>query len=88
VNVRGPLFDSSVVMAQAAMRGVGVALAPHALFRRELASGQLVRPFAIEADTDGYWLTWLKSRSLSPAMQAFRDWLALLYPDQVLAANA
>jgi LysR family transcriptional regulator of beta-lactamase len=88
VNVRGPLFDSSLIMAQAAIRGGGVALAPHALFRRELDSGQLVRPFAIEADTDGYWLTWLKSRSPSPAMQAFRDWLASMYPDQMLAANA
>jgi LysR family transcriptional regulator of beta-lactamase len=88
VNVRGPLFDSSLVMVQAAIRGVGVALAPHALFRRELDSGQLVRPFAIEADTDGYWLTWLKSRSPSPAMQAFRDWLASLYSDQMLAAKA
>jgi LysR family transcriptional regulator, regulator of gene expression of beta-lactamase len=88
VNVRGPLFDSSLVMAQAAIRGVGVALGPHALFRRELDNGQLVRPFAIEADTDGYWLTWLKSRSLSPAMQGFRDWLASMYPDQRLAENA
>lgn len=88
VNVRGPLFDSSLVMAQAAIRGEGVALAPHALFRRELHSGQLVRPFAIEADADGYWLTWLKSRPPSPAMRAFRQWLASLCPDQTLAANA
>jgi LysR family transcriptional regulator of beta-lactamase len=87
VNMQGPLFDSSLVMAQAAIRGLGVALAPHALFRRELDTGQLVRPFAFEADMDGYWLTWLKSRSLSPAMQAFRDWLGSRHPGQMLVAT-
>jgi LysR family transcriptional regulator of beta-lactamase len=86
VNVRGPLFDSSLIMAQAAIRGEGVALAPYGLFRRELDGGQLVRPFAIDADVGGYWLTWLKSRTPSPAMQAFRAWLSGLYPEQALAA--
>ncbi len=79
VNLHGPLFDSSLIMAQAAIRGEGVALAPYGLFQRELDGGQLVRPFAIEADADGYWLTWLKSRSPSPAMQAFRDWLRSVF---------
>ena len=81
VNVHGPLFDSSLVMAQAAIRGEGVALVPYGLFRREIAEGQLVRPFAIDAYVGGYWLTRIKSRPLSPAMQAFRDWLKSGYPD-------
>ncbi|WP_372785138.1 LysR family transcriptional regulator [Phenylobacterium sp.] len=88
VNVRGPLFDSSLIMAQAAIRGEGVALAPHALFQRELDNGQLVRPFAIEAGADGYWLTWLKSHPPSPAMRAFHDWLTSLWPDRVFTARA
>ena len=75
MNLHGPLFDSSLIMAQAAIRGEGVALAPYGLFRREIDAGQLVRPFAIDADVGGYWLTWLKSRTPSPAMQAFRNWL-------------
>jgi LysR family transcriptional regulator of beta-lactamase len=75
VNLRGPLFDSSLIMAQAAIRGEGVALAPYGLFRREIEAGQLVRPFPIAADVGGYWLTWLKTRTPSAAMQAFRDWL-------------
>ncbi|HEY1427731.1 MAG TPA: LysR family transcriptional regulator [Caulobacteraceae bacterium] len=74
-NLHGPLFDSSLIMAQAAIRGEGVALAPYGLFRRELESGQLVRPFPIDADVGAYWLTWLKSRPPSAAMQAFRGWL-------------
>ena len=73
--VRGPLFDSSLIMVQAAMRGEGVALAPHDLFRREIDNGQIVRPFAIEAGADCYWLTCLKSRPQNNAMRQFRDWL-------------
>jgi LysR family transcriptional regulator, regulator of gene expression of beta-lactamase len=80
VNLHGPLFDSSLIMAQAAIRGEGVALAPHSLFRHELEGGQLVRPFRIDADVGAYWLTWLKSRTPSPAMQAFRSWLTGAHP--------
>ena len=69
------MFDSSLIMVLAAMRGEGVALAPYGLFRREIDSGQIVRPFAIEIDVDGYWLTRLKSRVPTPAMRVFRAWL-------------
>lgn len=79
--VRGPLFDSSLIMVQAAMRGEGVALAPHGLFRRELESGQIVRPFGIEAEMDGYWLTRLKSRPQTSAMHLFRTWLIKEFAD-------
>src|ERR1700760_1347720 len=75
VNLRGPLFDSSLIMVQAALRGEGVALAPYELFRRELESGQLVKPFTFDAEFDGYWLTRLKSKPQNAAMQAFRSWL-------------
>lgn len=75
VNVRGPLFDSSLIMVQAAQRGEGVALAPPGLFRREVAAGQIVQPFNLAVEADGYWLTRLKSQPMNPAMQAFRAWL-------------
>jgi LysR family transcriptional regulator of beta-lactamase len=74
-SVRGPLFDSSLIMVQAAMRGEGVALAPPAMFERELRSGDLVKPFDIDAAIDGYWLTRLKSREPTMAMRLFHDWL-------------
>lgn len=73
--IRGPVFDSSWVMVEAAMQGEGVALAPPALFARDLEQGRLVRPFAVEASAGGYWLTWLKSRNPTPALDAFRNWL-------------
>ena len=73
--LRGPVFDSSVLMAAAAAQGLGVALVPPSMFTRELAAERLVRPFRIEVTLGGYWLTRLNSRPDSPAMTAFRDWL-------------
>ncbi|RZJ11697.1 MAG: LysR family transcriptional regulator [Rubrivivax sp.] len=72
---RGPLFDTSAVMVQAAMLGEGVALAPAEMFTRELRDGRLARPFALQVDAGGYWLTRLLSREPTPAMLLFRRWL-------------
>lgn len=80
LNPRGPQFDASVLMVQAAMAGAGVALAPSAMFRRELASGRLVRPFAIEIDAGRYWLTRSLGRDPSPAFDVLKEWLASTLP--------
>lgn len=77
LTARGPLFDSSWIMVQAALRGDGVALVPVAMFRRELDSGLLVQPFDVEADLGSYWLTRLMSRPPFPAMSLFRNWLLM-----------
>lgn len=71
----GAMFDSSIAMVEAARRGHGVALAPARLFEAALASGEIARPFALEAGGGGYWLTRLKSRTPTPAMSEFRDWI-------------
>ena len=71
----GPIFDSSRLMVEAAIQGAGIALAPPRMFVRELQTGRLVRPFDTEVETGSYWLTWLKSRHMSPAMQVFRNWI-------------
>jgi LysR family transcriptional regulator, regulator of gene expression of beta-lactamase len=73
--VNGPIFDSSRLMVEAAMQSAGVALAPSRMFIRELQTGALVRPFHTEVPTGSYWLTWLKSRPMSSAMQLFHDWI-------------
>lgn len=72
----GPMFDSSRIMIEAALQGEGVALAPASMFERELNEGRLVRPFAEEVLTGGYWLTRLKSRECTEAMRAFEQWIA------------
>jgi LysR family transcriptional regulator of beta-lactamase len=73
--LRGPVFDSSLAMAEAAIQGSGIALAPPSMLARAIEDGVLVRPFAEEVTTGRYWLTWLKSRAPSPAMAAFGDWI-------------
>ncbi|MDP3226736.1 MAG: LysR family transcriptional regulator [Acidovorax sp.] len=73
--LRGPVFDSSLTLAEAAAQGAGAALLPVALFTRELRQGRLVQPFALELPRGAYWLTRLQSRGTSAAMQAFQQWL-------------
>jgi LysR family transcriptional regulator of beta-lactamase len=73
--LRGPMFDSSALMAAAAAAGQGIALAPPAMFTRELAAETLVQPFALTIDAGRYWLTRLMSRAESDAMAQFRGWL-------------
>ena len=81
--IRGPVFDSSRLMVEAAMQGAGVALAPALMFERELQDGRLARPLSIEVMTGDYWLTRLRSRPSSTSMKLFRDWLL----DQTGAAS-
>lgn len=83
-TIRGPVFDSSRLMAEAAMQGAGAALAPASMFAQELGDGRLVRPLEIEVMTGSYWLTRLRSRPQSQSMQAFRHWLL----DQTAAVDA
>ncbi|GKS91370.1 MULTISPECIES: LysR family transcriptional regulator [unclassified Acidovorax] len=73
--VRGTVFDSSLALAEAAAQGAGVALLPVRLFQRELQQGRLVQPFGTHIALGAYWLTRLKSRPPSAALQAFRGWL-------------
>lgn len=74
--IRGPVFDSSWVMVEAALQGAGVALAPPMMFARHLQEGRLVRPFQVEVAAGRYWLTWLKSRAPTPALVAFHAWIS------------
>lgn len=71
----GPVFDSSVIMAEAALQGLGVALLPVRMFRSQLSERRLIRPFPQEVEAGGYWLTALKSKRESAGMKTFRDWL-------------
>jgi len=72
---RGPIFDSSITMAAAAVQGAGVALLPPAMFGDELRSERLVQPFELGVSLGRYWLTRLKSRTVTKAMTSFRSWL-------------
>lgn len=73
--VRGPVFDSSVIMMEAALQGMGVALAPPLMFGHLLDAERIIQPFKIEISQGRYWLTRLKSKTVTPAMQTFRQWI-------------
>ncbi|MCC8402771.1 LysR family transcriptional regulator [Paraburkholderia sp. MMS20-SJTN17] len=74
--VRGPVFDSSRLMVEAAIQGAGIALAPALMFEREIHAGRLVRPFDVEVEAGSYWLTCLKGKPMTPAMELFSQWIA------------
>jgi len=74
-RVKGPVFDSSRLMVEAALLTDGVALVPSCMFEHELRAGILVQPFDISVTLGGYWLSRLKSRPMTPAMTIFHHWL-------------
>jgi len=77
----GAVLDTTLALADAAAQGLGVALLPARLFSRELAQGTLVQPFRPTVLTGRYWLTRLKTRTETPAMEVFAEWLATLRPE-------
>lgn len=72
---RSIVFDSSLAMMEAALQGIGVALAPAMMFSRQLESDVIRQPFDVGISTGSYWLTRLQSRAETPAMLAFKGWL-------------
>ena len=74
-DLRGPVLDSSLALAELASTGFGVALLPSSMFTAHIAAGRLIRPFPDEVSTGRYWVTRMKSRKASPAMEMFLGWL-------------
>ncbi|KZK76846.1 HTH-type transcriptional activator AmpR [Pseudovibrio sp. W64] len=74
-KITGPVFDSSLAMADMVEAGLGIALLPHDMFKRRISEGRLVRPFPLEVTTGKYWLTHLKSKPATPATTLFKNWL-------------
>lgn len=73
---RGPRFLVASLAVQAAIAGQGVALASNVLAGDALASGRLVRPFALSLPVDfAYWVVVPERGAQQPKVQAFRDWL-------------
>lgn len=74
-RVKGPVFDSSRLMVEAAILTDGVALVPSCMFEHELSAGTLVQPFDIGVTLGGYWLSRLKSKPMTSAMTIFQQWV-------------
>ncbi|MXN65773.1 transcriptional regulator GcvA [Stappia sp. GBMRC 2046] len=73
---RGSYYTVQTLEAGAAIAGTGVAILTPAFYKAELASGRLVQPFDLVAeDGRGYWLVYPETRTNSPKIRAFRDWI-------------
>lgn len=73
---RGPAFNDSALLLQAAVDGQGVALGRSALVADDLATGRLIRPFSISLPSNyGYHIVYPELYSGRPKVKAFEDWL-------------
>jgi len=73
---RGPMFNDTSHVLQAAVEGQGIALARSSLIGNDLANGLLVRPFAITVPSPHkYYLVYPQRLAGSPKLGAFRQWL-------------
>ena len=73
---RGLVFDTAQLAVQYALSGDGLALVDPSLFRDEIASGRLVRPFDFTLDTGfGYYLATAPEDLANEAVVLFRSWL-------------
>jgi len=76
-DMRGPRYELFSILAQAAMHGMGLALIPPLLIRRELEEGRLIVPIRHTYMNDkAYYLIVPERKAESAALRAFRDWLA------------
>lgn len=73
---RGPRFNQSSLVIEAAVAGKGVALAKATLAGADLKAGRLVKPFEGTLPVDfAYYIVCPKARLESRKGMAFRDWL-------------
>lgn len=72
----GPEFEDSLMIAEAAAQGMGVALARSSIVQQDLESGRLVRllPEAVENDF-AFYVAWRADNPKLARIHALRDWL-------------
>lgn len=68
-------FDSSAIMLDAAVQGLGFALARSGYAKRQLEDGRLVRPLSGEIDVEtGHHFVWRGQNPKLPRILKLRDW--------------
>lgn len=73
---RGPRFSTIYMALEAAQAGHGVALAPSALVERDLASGRLVKPLALELENPyAFWIVCPRQNLQDEKIKALSAWL-------------
>jgi LysR family glycine cleavage system transcriptional activator len=73
---RGPRFNQSSLVIEAAVNGRGVALAKRTLAQADLEAGRLVAPLQIATAVDfAYYLVHPKAKGRLPQVKAFTAWI-------------
>ena len=73
---RGPGFDDSGLLIQAAIEGLGVALGRSVLVKGDLEAGRLVKPFNIAIPAESaFYLVYPPDLENTPKIASFRKWL-------------
>lgn len=76
-GARGPRFNQSSLVIEAAVNGRGVALAKRTLAQDDLDAGRLVAPLQIATAVDfAYYLVHPKAKGRLPQVKAFINWIA------------
>jgi LysR family glycine cleavage system transcriptional activator len=75
---RGPRFNQSSLVIEAAVGGRGVALAKRTLAQADLDAGRLVAPFPVTTETEvdfAYYVVHPRAKGRLPQVKAFVAWL-------------
>lgn len=76
VTARGPRFDYDAFALQAAIDGMGVAIAHRPYVADDLAAGRLVAPYpTVAARGEGWYLVHRKGMETHKSLAVFRAWL-------------
>ena len=70
------LLDHHFLMTEAALGGLGIALAPQAIVADDVANGRLEAPLGFKPDGTQYGLIHPKSADVTNGLGVLRDWLA------------
>jgi LysR family glycine cleavage system transcriptional activator len=75
-GARGPRFNQSSLVIEAAVNGRGVALAKRTLAQDDLEAGRLIAPLQIATAVDfAYYLVHPKAKGRLPQVKAFVNWI-------------
>lgn len=75
-GARGPRFNQSSLVIEAAVAGRGVGLAKRTLAQEDIAAGRLVVPFEIETAVEfAYYLVYPRKSGWRPQVKSFIAWL-------------
>ena len=73
---RGPRFNQSSLVLEAAILGHGIALAKSTIAAADLAEGRVVKPFELTSPLEfAYYVVYPESKTLMPKVDLFIKWL-------------